>query len=448
MFESLSDKISSAFKRLRNRGKLTEQDVMDTLREVRVALLEADVSLPVVKEFVAKIKAKAVGEELWKQLTAGQLVVKHVRDGLVELLGGEAAGLNMATTPPTTILMMGLHGAGKTTTTGKLGLMLKNKGHRPLLVATDVYRPAAIQQLQTLGKQLDISVFEMGNAANPVEIAQEALKYARQHAHDVVIVDTAGRLHIDDGLMDELKKTSETVNPQERLLVVDAMTGQDAVNIAKTFNEQLGVTGIVMTKLDGDARGGAALSVKQMAGAPIKFIGVGEKLGALEPFHPDRMAGRILGMGDVLSLIEKAEAAMDEDTAANLEKKLRSKTFNLEDFLEQMRQVKKMGPMGDLMKMIPGMGGMMKNLPADAMQQGEGELKRIEAIICSMTPKERRKPDLLNASRKKRVAKGSGVEVSDVNQLLKKFEMIKKVIDSLGGGKMPKRGKLPFKLPF
>lgn len=450
MFESLSDKISSVLRKLRNRGKLTEEDVMEALREVRRALLEADVSLPVVKEFVDGIKKKAVGEELWKSLTPGQLVVKHVRDGLVELLGGETANLNMATTPPTIILMMGLHGAGKTTTTGKLGLYLKNKGHRPLMVATDVYRPAAIAQLQTLGKQLDIAVFEMGNAANPVEIAREATKHARQHAHDVIIVDTAGRLHIDDGLMAELKATSEAVNPQERLLVVDAMTGQDAVNIAKTFSEQLGVTGIVMTKLDGDARGGAALSVKQVTGCPVKFIGVGEKLGALEPFHPDRMAGRILGMGDVLSLIEKAEAAMDEDTAEKLEKKLRDQSFNLEDFLDQMRQIKKMGPMGDILKLVPGLGGAMKNLPAGAMEQGEGEMKKIEAIICSMTPRERRKPDLLNASRKKRVARGSGVEVSDVNQLLKKFDMIKQVMKGLGnmgGGKRGKKG-FPFKLPF
>ncbi|GMU53897.1 MAG: signal recognition particle protein [Candidatus Xenobia bacterium] len=448
MFESLSDKIGSVLKRLRNRGKLTEEDVMEALREVRRALLEADVSLPVVKEFVDGIKKKAVGEELWKSLTPGQLVVKHVRDGLVELMGGETARLNMATTPPTVILMMGLHGAGKTTTTGKLGLHLKNQGHRPLLVATDVYRPAAIQQLQVLGKQLDISVFEMGSGANPVEIASEALKYARQHAHDVVLVDTAGRLHIDEELMAELRATHDAVQPQEKLLVVDAMTGQDAVNIAKTFTEQLGVTGIVLTKLDGDARGGAALSVRQVTGSPIKFIGVGEKLGALEPFHPDRMAGRILGMGDVLSLIEKAEAAMDEDTAEKLEKKLRDASFNLEDFLEQMRQMKKMGPMGDLLKLVPGLGGQLKNLPAGAMEQGEGEMKRIEAIILSMTPRERRNPDVLNASRKRRVARGSGVEVSDINQLLKKFEMIKKIMKTFS--KPPKRGKggFPFKLPF
>ncbi|MCE7869615.1 signal recognition particle protein [bacterium CPR1] len=448
MFESLSDKIGSVLKRLRNRGKLTEEDVMEALREVRRALLEADVSLPVVKEFVDGIKKKAVGEELWKSLTPGQLVVKHVRDGLVELMGGETARLHMATTPPTVILMMGLHGAGKTTTTGKLGLHLKNQGHRPLLVATDVYRPAAIQQLQVLGKQLDISVFEMGSGANPVEIASEAMKYARQHAHDVVLVDTAGRLHIDEELMAELRATHDAVQPQEKLLVVDAMTGQDAVNIAKTFTEQLGVTGIVLTKLDGDARGGAALSVRQVTGSPIKFIGVGEKLGALEPFHPDRMAGRILGMGDVLSLIEKAEAAMDEDTAEKLEKKLRDASFNLEDFLEQMRQMKKMGPMGDLLKLVPGLGGQLKNLPAGAMEQGEGEMKRIEAIILSMTPRERRNPDVLNASRKRRVARGSGVEVSDINQLLKKFEMIKKIMKTFS--KPPKRGKggFPFKLPF
>ncbi len=448
MFESLSDKIGSVLKRLRNRGKLTEEDVMEALREVRRALLEADVSLPVVKEFVDGIKKKAVGEELWKSLTPGQLVVKHVRDGLVELMGGETARLNMATTPPTVILMMGLHGAGKTTTTGKLGLLLKNQGHRPLLVATDVYRPAAIQQLQVLGKQLDISVFEMGSGANPVEIASEALKYARQHAHDVVLIDTAGRLHIDEELMAELRATHDAVQPQEKLLVVDAMTGQDAVNIAKTFTEQLGVTGIVLTKLDGDARGGAALSVRQVSGSPIKFIGMGEKLGALEPFHPDRMAGRILGMGDVLSLIEKAEAAMDEDTAEKLEKKLRDASFNLEDFLEQMRQMKKMGPMGDLLKLVPGLGGQLKNLPTGAMEQGEGEMKRIEAIILSMTPRERRNPDVLNASRKRRVARGSGVEVSDINQLLKKFEMIKKIMKTFS--KPPKRGKggFPFKLPF
>ncbi|MEW6281442.1 MAG: signal recognition particle protein [Candidatus Eremiobacterota bacterium] len=446
MFDSLSERISGILRKLKNRGKLTKEDVNEALREVRRALLEADVSLAVVKKFIEDVRQKTVGEELWKSLTPGQLVVKYVRDGLVDLMGGQAARLNLATTPPSIVMMMGLHGAGKTTTTGKLALFLKNQGHRPLLVATDVYRPAAIQQLQVLGKQLDIRVFDMGSEANPVDITVEAIKYARQHAHDIILIDTAGRLHIDEELMTELKAMHDAVRPQEKLLVVDAMTGQDAVNIARQFSETIGVTGIVMTKLDGDARGGAALSVRQVTGSPIKFIGVGEKLGALEPFHPDRMASRILGMGDVLSLIEKAEQAIDEEQAQKLEKKLREASFNLQDFLEQMQQVRKMGPIQDLLGMIPGLGAAVKQNPA-MVGQSEGEMKRLEAIIQSMTPAERRNPDLLNASRKRRVARGSGTEVQDINRLLKHFEMMRKMMKTLT--RPPKRGKgFPFRLPF
>ncbi len=441
MFESLSERIGGILDKLRGRGKLKEADVKEALREVRRALLEADVSLPVVKAFVARVEERAVGEELWKSLTPGQLVVKHVKDELVELMGGEAAPLDIAKHKPTVVMMVGLNGSGKTTSTGKLGLHLKKNGTKALLAATDVYRPAAIKQLEVLGKQIGVDVFQMGEKTDPLNIAKAAISHGERESYDVVIIDTAGRLHANEELMGELERTKEAVEPHEVLLVVDAMTGQDAVNIAEQFAERIGVTGIVMTKLDGDARGGAALSVKEVTGCPIKFIGVGEKLSALEIFHPDRMASRILGMGDVLSLIEKAEQAMDEEEAARLEKKILENKFNLDDFLSQMQQIKRLGPLQDIVKMLPGVNAsMMKDLNVD-----EKRFSHMEAIIRSMTLKERKYPELLNASRKKRVAKGSGTEVSEVNQLLKQFEMLQSMMQSLAGGGPPMAGQRSMK---
>lgn len=463
MFESLSDRIGGIINKLRGRGKLTEADVKEALREVRRALLEADVSLPVVKAFVQKVQERAVGEELWKSLTPGQLVVKHVRDELQELLGGETAELKFAKKGPTVVLMVGLNGSGKTTSSGKLALHFKKQGKKPVLAATDVYRPAAIKQLEVLGKQIDVPVFAMGDKNDPVQISKAAVAHAEKEDRDLVIIDTAGRLHAHDELMRELEETRKAVKPDEVLLVVDAMTGQDAVNIAEQFSKRIGVTGIVMSKLDGDARGGAALSVKEVTGCPIKFIGVGEKLSALEQFHPDRMAGRILGMGDVLGLIEKAEQAMDEEEAAKLEKKILEDKFNLEDFLSQMQQIRRLGPLQDIVKMLPGMGNnaALKNLQVD-----ESKFARMEAIIRSMTVQERRHPDILNASRKKRIARGSGNDVSEINTLLKQFEMLQQMMRHLTGGaggpggkkKKQKKGKgkkgrrkvkgMPFRLPF
>ena len=471
MFESLSERISGAIDKLRGRGKLTEQDVKDALREVRRALLEADVSLSVVKKFIGKVREKAVGEELWKSLTPGQLVVKHVRDELTELMGGEAVPLEMSADPPTVIMMVGLNGAGKTTTAGKLALHLTKEKKKVLLAATDVYRPAAIKQLEVLGEQLKVPVFQMGDKNSPVDIAEAAVAHAEKEEFDIVIIDTAGRLQANEELMKELEDTREAIKPDESLLVLDAMTGQDAVNIANQFGQRIKTTGVIMTKLDGDARGGAALSVREVTGMPIKFIGVGERLQALEVFHPDRMAGRILGMGDVLGLIEKAEQTMDEEEAAALEAKILENEFDLNDFLNQMKQIRKLGPLENIIKMLPGVG----NNPAlKDLQVDEGRFARMEAIICSMTLEERKRPNLLNASRKKRVAAGSGNDVSDVNQLLKQFTMLQKMMESLTGGGgmpgmprlpgMPKRGKkpkknkkgkkklkgigLPFKMPF
>ncbi len=443
MFESLSERLGAVFKRLRGRGRLTEEDVNEALREVRRALLEADVSLPVVKDFVARVKEKALGEELFKSMTPGQQVVKYVRDALVELMGGEAARLSFSSKPPTVIMVCGLHGAGKTTSSAKLALHLKGAGRHPMLVATDVYRPAAIQQLEVLGRQIGVPVFQLGADRDPVEISRRAIAQARDGGRDVVLIDTAGRLHIDQELMDELRRQKAEVKPDEILLVVDAMTGQDAVHIARDFNQALGLTGVVMTKLDGDARGGAALSVRHVTGAPLKFVGVGEKLSALEPFHPDRMAGRILGMGDVLSLIEKAEQAMDEEKAAELEQKLRAARLDLNDLLDQMQQIRKMGPLKEILKMIPGLGNQLKDLPVD-----ESQIKRIEAIIQSMTPAERRDPDILNASRKRRVARGSGSDVSDINRLLKQFATMRKMMKGLGDMGRKRGKRLPFRLPF
>ena len=443
MFESLSDRLGEIFKRLRGRGRLTEEDVNEALREVRRALLEADVSLPVVKDFVARVKERALGEELFKSMTPGQQVVKYVRDALVEVMGEQSARLSFSSKPPTVLMMCGLHGAGKTTSSAKLALHLKGAGRHPMLVATDVYRPAAIQQLEVLGKQIDVPVFQLGNDKDPVDISRQAIAQARNSGRDVVIIDTAGRLHIDQELMDELRRQKAEVKPDEVLLVVDAMTGQDAVNIAREFNEALGLTGVVMTKLDGDARGGAALSMRSVTGKPIKFSGEGEKLDQFGPFVPGRMAGRILGMGDVLSLIEKAEQSMDEAKAAELEQKLRAAKFDLSDLLDQMQQIRKMGPLQEILKMIPGLGSQIKDLQVD-----ESQIKRVEAIIQSMTPAERRDPDLLNASRKRRVARGSGNDVSDINRLLKQYEMMRKMMKGLGDlGRKPGR-RLPFRFPF
>ena len=444
MFDSLTERIQGVLNKLRGRGKLTEADVNDALREVRRALLEADVSLAVVKEFINQVKTRAIGEELWKSLTPGQLVVKHVRDCLVELMGGTQAELNLADAPPTVILMVGLHGAGKTTSTGKLALFMKNRGFKPLLAATDIYRPAAIKQLEVLGNQLGIPVYQLGENASPLNICRGAYKQAKENGNDVLLIDTAGRLHVDGDLMEELKTAKEEMKPQEVLLVVDAMTGQDAVNIASQFSEQIGITGVVMTKLDGDARGGAALSVRQVTGAPIKYIGMGEKSSALEPFHPDRMASRILGMGDVMSLIEKAEQAIDEEQAQLLEKKIRENNFDLDDFLKQMQQIRKLGSITDLLSMLPGVGSAIKDMPVD-----EKAINRMEAIIQSMTAQERRRPELLNASRKKRVAKGSGNQVAEVNRLVKHFDMVKNMMKMFTGPKPKfKKGSLPFRLPF
>ena len=444
MFDSLTERIQGVLNRLRGRGKLTEADVNDALREVRRALLEADVSLEVVKKFIQQVRERAVGEELWKSLTPGQLVVKHVRDCLVELMGGTQADLTLADTPPTVILMVGLHGAGKTTSTGKLALFMKNRGFKPLLAATDIYRPAAIKQLEVLGNQLGIPVYQLGDNASPLNICRGAYKQAKDNGHDVLLIDTAGRLHVDSELMEELRVAKEEMKPQEVLLVVDAMTGQDAVNIAQVFSDQIGITGIVMSKLDGDARGGAALSVRQVTGAPIKYIGIGEKSSALEPFHPDRMASRILGMGDVMSLIEKAEQAIDEEQAQLLEKKIRDNQFDLDDFLKQMQQIRKLGSITDLLSMLPGVGSAIKDLPVD-----EKAITRMEAIIQSMTAQERRRPEVLNASRKKRIAKGSGNQVAEVNRLVKHFDMVKNMMKMFTGPKPKfKKGALPFRLPF
>lgn len=444
MFESLSERLGDLFKRLTSRGKLSEDDINEALREVRRALLEADVSLPVVKEFVAHIKERALGEELVKCMTPGQQVIKYVRDELVDLMGKETARLTFAAKSPTVFMMCGLHGAGKTTSSAKLALFLKGSGHQPMLVATDVYRPAAVQQLEVLGKQISIPVFRMDGCQDPVEISRQAIAAAKEQGRDVVIIDTAGRLNIDEQLMGELKQQRDAVQPSEILIVVDAMTGQDAINVAKDFHNSLGLTGVIMTKLDGDARGGSALSVRHVTGAPLKFIGVGEKLSGFEPFHPDRMASRILGMGDVLSLIEKAESAMDAEKAAELEKKLRQNKFDLNDLLEQMQQIRKLGPLQDILKMIPGLGNKIKDLNVD-----ESQIKHIEAIIQSMTPEERRNPDILNASRKRRVAKGSGSDVAELNQLIKQYEMMRKMMKGLGDLGRSKRGKrVPFRLPF
>jgi signal recognition particle subunit SRP54 len=447
VFESLADKLQNTFKNLRGKGKLTEADVKDAMREVKLALLEADVNFKIVKDFVAKVTERAIGEEVLKSLTPGQQVVKIVNDELTSLMGSTQSKLKFSPNPPTIIMLVGLQGAGKTTMCGKLAnLQKKTNSKKPLLVACDIYRPAAIKQLHVVGDSLDIPVFSMGDQVSPVEIAKAGIEHAKRYMNDLVIVDTAGRLHIDENLMDELVAIRTAIKPTEIILVVDAMTGQDAVNVAETFNDKLGIDGLILSKLDGDTRGGAALSVRAVTGKPIKFVGVGEKMADIEEFHPDRMASRILGMGDVLSLIEKAQSVFDEDKAKNLEMKIRKSELDLEDFLDQLQQMKKLGSFADILKMIPGMNSKaMKDVQVD-----DKEFGRLEAIIQSMTPKERRNPNILNANRRKRIATGSGTTVADVNKLIKQFEQMKKMMKQFGGmGKNSKRGGFGgMKMPF
>ncbi|MFE7061924.1 signal recognition particle protein [Sutcliffiella sp. NPDC057660] len=445
-FEGLADRLQNTIQKIRGKGKVSEQDVKEMMREVRLALLEADVNFKVVKDFVKRVNERAVGQEVMKSLTPGQQVIKVVKEELTALMGGEQSKIAVSNRPPTVIMMVGLQGAGKTTTTGKLANLLRKKHNRkPLLVAADIYRPAAIKQLETLGKQLSMPVFSLGDKVSPVEIVKQAIQQAKDEHHDYVLIDTAGRLHVDEALMDELKQVKEISKPDEIFLVVDAMTGQDAVNVAESFNEQLGLTGVVLTKLDGDTRGGAALSVKAVTNTPIKFIGMGEKLDAIEAFHPERMASRILGMGDVLTLIEKAQSNVDEEKAKELEQKLRTMSFTFDDFLEQLGQVRSMGPLDEILGMIPGANKMkgLKNVQVDEKQIGH-----VEAIIKSMTKAEKENPDLINASRKKRIAKGSGRPVQEVNRLLKQFEEMKKMMKQMTNMQKGKGKKGGFKFPF
>ncbi|PTL39650.1 signal recognition particle protein [Alkalicoccus saliphilus] len=444
-FEGLAERLQGTMKKIKGKGKVSEQDVKEMMREVRLALLEADVNFKVVKQFIKDVKERAVGQEVMESLTPGQQVVKVVNEELTQLMGGEQSKIAVAQKAPTVVMMVGLQGAGKTTTTGKLALHLRKKHNRkPLMAAADVYRPAAVQQLETLGKQLDMPVFSMGDQVSPVEIAEKAVERAKEEHNDYVLIDTAGRLHVDENLMDELENIKSAVKPDEVLLVVDAMTGQDAVNVAESFHERLGITGVVMTKLDGDTRGGAAISVKSVTGQPIKFAGTGEKTDALEPFHPERMASRILGMGDVLSLIEKAQTNVDEDKAKELERKMRSNDLTFDDFLDQLSQVKNMGPIDELLQMMPGANKMkgLKNMQVDDKQ-----IAHIEAIVRSMTKAERDDPSLLNASRKRRIAKGSGRNIQEVNRLIKQFDEMKKMMKQMAGMQKGKK-KGGFKMPF
>lgn len=421
-FEGLSDRLESAFSRLKSKGSLTESDVKEAMREVRLALLEADVNYKVAKDFTQKVTERAIGAQVMESLTPAQMVIKIVNEELTDLMGGTQSRLAYASHPPTVVMMCGLQGSGKTTHCAKIALKLKNENHRPLLVACDIYRPAAIKQLQVVGEQVGVPVFEMGQT-NPVTIAKEAIRLAKDKGYDYVFIDTAGRLHIDTELMEELKNIKNEVHPHEILLVVDSMLGQDAVTVAGTFNDELGIDGLVLTKMDGDTRGGAALSARAVTGKPIKFVGMGEKLDELDIFHPDRMASRILGMGDVLSLIEKAETALDEKKAAQLEEKLRKNKFDLEDLLDQMEQVRKMGSMKDILGMLPGVGKKLKDVDVDDRQ-----LDRMRAIIQSMTIKERRNPDIINPSRKRRIAAGCGMQVEDVNRLLNQYRQMQKMM--------------------
>ncbi|MBM4763958.1 signal recognition particle protein [Bacillus sp. B15-48] len=445
-FEGLADRLQSTMSKIRGKGKVSEADVKEMMREVRLALLEADVNFKVVKDFVKKVSERSVGQEVMKSLTPGQQVIKVVKEELTDLMGGEESKIAVAKRPPTVIMMVGLQGAGKTTTTGKLANLLRKKYNRkPMLVAADIYRPAAIKQLETLGNQLSMPVFSLGDQVSPVEIARQAIEKAKEEHNDYVLIDTAGRLHVDEKLMDELKDIKELSKPDEIFLVVDAMTGQDAVNVAQSFNEQLGLTGVVLTKLDGDTRGGAALSIRAVTQTPIKFVGLGEKLDALESFHPERMASRILGMGDVLTLIEKAQANVDEEKAKELEKKMRTASFTLDDFLEQLGQVRNMGPLDELLKMMPG-ANKIKGL--DNLQIDEKQISHVEAIIQSMTAAEKEHPEIINASRRKRIAKGSGRTVPEVNRLLKQFEDMKKMMKQMTGMQQKGKKKGGFKLPF
>lgn len=442
MFQSLSEKLENAFKKFKSKGKLTEADIKVGMREIKLALLEADVNFKVVKDFINSVSERAVGADVLESLLPAQQIVKIVNEELTNLMGGTQSKLTISPKPPTVVMMVGLQGAGKTTHAGKLAGLYKKQGKHPLLVACDVYRPAAIKQLQIVGEKLGIPVFSMGDKVSPVKIAEEGLKFAHQKGYDMVFIDTAGRLHIDEELMKELQDIKSSVSPTEILLTIDAMIGQDAVNVAKTFNELLDVTGVILTKLDGDTRGGAALSVKHVTGKPIKFIGTGEKLDAIEPFYPDRMASRILGMGDVLSLIEKAEQAYDEKKAVELEKKIRESTFTLDDYLDQFEQLKNMGSLEQIMGMMPGMKpGALKDAKID-----EKALARTEAIIKSMTKYERERPEVLNASRKKRIAAGSGTTVEEVNKLLKQFEQTRKLMKQFSNPN--KFGKKRMKIPF
>ena len=432
-FEGLTEKLSAAFKRLRGKGRLTEADVKEAMREIRLALLEADVSYKVVKQFISQVTEKAVGSDVLEALSPAQMIIKIVNQELTELMGGSSAKLTIASKPPTVVMMVGLQGAGKTTNGAKLAGFMKKNGKRPLLAACDIYRPAAIQQLEVVGQQLDIPVFQMGQT-NPVDIAKAAVEHAKQHGNDIVFLDTAGRLHVDEELMQELQNIKAEVEPTEILLVVDAMIGQDAVNAAKAFDDALDIDGVVLTKLDGDARGGAALSIRAVTGKPIKFVGMGEKLDQIEVFHPDRMASRILGMGDMLSLIEKAEQNFDQKKAAELQEKMRKNKLTLSDFLDQMNQLKNMGSLTDLVGMIPG----VKASDLDGVNMDGKVFQRMEAIILSMTPAEREDPGILNSNRKKRIAAGSGTQVVDVNRLLKQFEMLQSMTKQFSGGKLPR----------
>lgn len=448
IFESLSERLQTVFKKLKNHGKLTEDDVNEAMREVRMALLEADVNFAVVKDFTAKVKERAVGKEILESLTPAQVVIKIVDEELTSLMGGVESRINMSPQPPTVIMLVGLQGAGKTTSVGKLGLTLKKQGKHPLLVAADIYRPAAIKQLEVLGKQLSIPVFTVENET-PVNIAKESIAYSKSHANDVIIIDTAGRLQIDEKLMQELCDIKKEVKPHEIMLVVDAMTGQEAVNVGKAFNEALGLDGVILTKMDGDARGGAALSIKAVTGTPIKFLGMGEKIEPLEAFHPDRMSSRILGMGDVLSLVEKAQAAFDSEEARKLGEKIKKNDFTLDDFLNQLQQVKKLGSMQSILGMIPGLGNLKDKLPQD-MDFDSKEMRQLEAIIKSMTKEEKADIGIINGSRRKRIAAGSGTKVQDVNKLLKQFAEMRKMMKKMKQ-KVGKKGFNPFagmKMPF
>ncbi|MDQ0148924.1 signal recognition particle protein [Eubacterium multiforme] len=447
-FEGLSEKLQNTFKKLRGKGKLNEKDIKEAMREVKLALLEADVNYKVVKKFVKSVGEKCVGSNVLESLTPGQQVIKIVNDELTELMGGSESKINYSSSGTTVIMLVGLQGAGKTTMCGKLALNLRKNNKKPLLVACDIYRPAAIKQLQVVGKQIDIPVFSMGDKEKAVNIAKAGIKYAKDNGNNVVIIDTAGRLHIDEGLMEELKDVKEAVNPSEILLVVDSMTGQDAVNVAESFNSDLDLSGVILTKLDGDTRGGAALSIRSITEKPIKFIGVGEKMSDFEVFHPDRMASRILGMGDVLSLIEKAQSAINEEEAADFTKKMMGQGLNFEDYLTAMEQMKKLGPLNKLMEMIPGANS--KELKGIDFDQGQKQMEKVKAVILSMTAKERKNPSLVinNSSRKKRIAKGSGSTIQDVNKLIKGYEMMKKNMKQMKslqkGGKKGLFGKMPF----